>query len=51
MISEGMPWAILLPLAFLFLIWGVARGKKEAGQSRTKKINIKKKKTKKTLIG
>ena len=47
MITEGMPWAILLPVAFLFLLWGVARGKKEAEKSRPEVIEKTKAKKKK----
>lgn len=32
MIVEGMPWQILLPVAALFLFWGVQTAKKELKQ-------------------
>lgn len=47
MITEGMPWAILLPVAFLFLLWGIARGKKEAKESRPEVIGKTKSKKRK----
>ncbi len=37
MITEGMPWAILLPLALMFLIWGVNAGKSEIKKKIVKK--------------
>jgi hypothetical protein len=52
MISEGMPWAILLPVAFLFLLWGVARGKNEAKNSRPQEtVKKQTKKKKKPVVG
>lgn len=46
MITEGVPWIILLPLAILFLVWGVRNSKAEFAAS-TLKIK-KSKKSKKS---
>jgi hypothetical protein len=52
MIGEGMPWAILLPLALMFLLWGIARGKNEAKNSRPQETAKKQpKKKKKPVVG
>ena len=48
MITQGMPWPILLPVAFLFLLWGVSRGTREARASVPQKgVRKKTKSTKK----
>ena len=42
MIVEGVPWAILLPVALMFLIWGVQTAKNEL-RANTKSAKTKKK--------
>jgi hypothetical protein len=32
MMVEGVPWIILLPLAILFLVWGVRNSKAELAE-------------------
>lgn len=43
---EGMPWSLLLPIATLFLVWGVMRSKLElaAEAKKEKKKSAKRKK-------
>jgi hypothetical protein len=46
MITEGVPWIILLPLAILFLVWGVRNSKAELAEATLKvKKNRKSKKS------
>jgi hypothetical protein len=45
---DGMPWPLLLPLASLFMIWGIMRSKAEIAIDEQKELKQKaKKKSKK----
>jgi hypothetical protein len=40
---DGMPWPLLLPLASLFLIWGIMRSKAEKAIEEKKELKRKSK--------
>lgn len=41
---NGMPWPLLLPLASLFVIWGIMRSKAEIARDAQKELRRKNKK-------
>ncbi|WP_161971775.1 hypothetical protein [Algoriphagus kandeliae] len=46
MIVQGMPWPLVLPVAMLFLIWGIQQGKRELQSISPKKKKKKQKSSK-----